>query len=225
MKTKKKNLLENRSSSATKGAPPWLDPLIMVDPNRANLKFTKEIVCLKNAVRNTPRTQLPKQLRRKTKGQFRAMETIIITIIITILFITGYVIYNNISSANFENKKMELEKARMSALNILISNIPELKCSTLSIKEVACIDKYKAEAFIELSDDEAFSLYEELFGNTVIELRIVHLEPYGNDTLVLYDNPLENFTSATPVFNPVSFYDPVSKKAEFAILKTTFYER
>jgi hypothetical protein len=141
------------------------------------------------------------------------------------------VVYNNISSANFEQKKLDLEKARMSTVNILISNLPELKCSTLTVTEVSCVDKYKVEGFRRIMNpddpryDSSSKIYESLLRDTVVELRIVNVAGPDPEPIILYDDAIEDYSSMTPVYNPVSYYDPLTKKASFAMLVTTFYER
>ena len=156
------------------------------------------------------------------RAQFRNMETIIITIVLTILFISGYAVYNKISYGNWEQKQLEFEKGRRAQLNTLISNIPELKCSTLGVQEVSCMDIFKIQAFNNL---ESKQLYSEVFGNVEVVLKMVDLENGVSSQIVIFNDSLEDYSSKTPVFKPILVNNPVNRTSNFGILITTFYER
>ena len=110
-------------------------------------------------------------------------------------------------------------------MNTLISNLPELKCTTLGIEEISCIDEYKVDAFINKISEPQFSVYKEVFGDVEVVLKIVDLGSQNSHNVTIFNSSIESYSSKTPVFNPILVNNPLTGKSNFGMLITTFYER
>jgi hypothetical protein len=159
---------------------------------------------------------------RSRKAQIKIGETIAIMFVFFILLIVGAVFYMNIQRSSVAREIQEAYELRAVELAQTISFLPEAQCTESNVVKASCFDLYKLIGLSKVSATiEGLDLYEREFGTTTITLDVLY--PPGPE-IVLYDNPLEEFTSA-PVTNvPIMLFNSTADKYYFGLLRITTYQ-
>ena len=100
------------------------------------------------------------------------------------------------------------------------SHLPEIQCSHDNIPESNCIDLYKLEHF-SASLDENNIFYFPIFGYSRITLNQVF--PDSDLSFVVYDRPLDDFSSIQSTHIPISIFDPAEQEYSFGIFKVEVF--
>ncbi len=159
---------------------------------------------------------------RNIKAQMQMTENIVIIIVIVFLLIFGFVFYSRVREGSIREKIAEYSELDLVKASQLVTNLPELTCSTESLVDVGCMNKLKLEAFVELRlNEEYFEYYRTMFGKS--RLRVVSV--YLDDTteFVLYYNPLVGEFSKNSLFIPINLHNPVNNTFDFAYVQVTKY--
>ena len=149
-------------------------------------------------------------------AQIQMMETIAVLLIFFVIVVIGFMFFLKIStSSNTQKivKDQELESIRVSQT---ISFLPELQCASKNIVQDNCFDKYKLDAFENLSDKE--NIYYPFFYFSEITID----EIYPNEfKWVLYNRTRYSTYFITSI--PILLYDPALKVNSFGLLNVKYY--
>ncbi|MFW5746214.1 MAG: hypothetical protein ACOCWQ_01545 [Nanoarchaeota archaeon] len=150
------------------------------------------------------------------RAQIKLFESIAMLLVFFFLVAMGLKFYGNIEIQNL--KQMQGQFSTMNSIKtaIVLSNLPEIKCSVENIQGGACVDLYKIQAWDnEAEEDPALSYYFDLLGYSTVHLE--QLMPMPRNFTMHKKVPEGNYsTSMTPL--PVSVWDPVTNRKGFGIL-------
>jgi len=156
-------------------------------------------------------------LSSKKKAQIKMFESVAVIIVFFFLVAIGLRFYGGMELNNLEQAKDKFNTLDSIKMAMLVSNLPELKCSTQNVEKGACVDYYKVKAWGESYDkDPAKSYYFEMLGHSTITL-----EEYSDDVWKQYvlhnKTPNGNFSSTvTPL--PVTVWNPLSRRHNLGVL-------
>lgn len=161
---------------------------------------------------------------RFKKSQMKMAETIFILIIFFFLVGLGLIFYSKVQKATTTRISTEITVERAKAIAQRASTLPETRCSRRIVRP-NCFDLLKAQALSDYvnsptADTETILFYRNLFGDSLINLVVVYPE---HQSLILYDESPENFTSYDPTYTPVSIYDPTRMRFVFGYLEIGVY--
>ena len=157
----------------------------------------------------------------KNKAQVKMGETIAILFVFFILLIVGAIFYMNLQRTTVSRDIQESYEIRAVELAQTISFLPEAQCTSSNVVAASCFDYYKLVGLSKVTTTaEGLSFYSREFGTTTIKL--VQVYPPGQ-TVVLYDNPKPEFTSAPISHIPIMLFNTSSDKYYFGVLEITTY--
>jgi hypothetical protein len=157
-------------------------------------------------------------LKTKKHGQVKMFESIAMLLVFFFLIAIGLKFYGNIQINSLERTKERFITMDSIKMAILLSNLPEVKCSIQNVQKGACIDLYKVMAWEQVSQIEpAKSYYFNLLGHSTIVLE----ERIGADrwkSYLMHNKTFkENYsTSVTPL--PVAVWNPNLRRHNFGVL-------
>jgi hypothetical protein len=155
------------------------------------------------------------------KAQIKMGETIAIMFIFFMLLIVGAIFYMNLQRTTVAQEIGQAQELRAVELAQTISFLPEAQCTESNVVRASCFDIYKLIGIAKVAaTPKGTLLYEREFGTTKIKL-IKHY-PSGGEW-VLYDNPLEDFTSAPVTNMPIMLFNTTSDQYYFGVLQITTY--
>lgn len=171
----------------------------------------------------------------KTKAQIQMGETIFVILVIIFLIALAFVfVYKGEETSTFK-KQTEFYELDSVALGQLITNLPEIVCSTSGTKQQSCFDKSKITAFASVlrnNRDMSMEYYFEKLGN--VNITVVEVYPNTGEIWKVYvnnfdvdDSQLENIVESygTTLKIPILLRDSALNKNSFGILYVTKYRR
>jgi hypothetical protein len=170
------------------------------------------------------------------KAQFQMGETIFVVMVIIILIVIGFVFVVGVESDSAKDKAKEYYELDSVALGKLVSNIPEITCSSSGVKKQSCFDITKLKGFeslLENNANEVMEYYFERLGNVNITIHQIYPEPSidggcGEGCWNLYINNFSNVpdqNNGRTMKIPILLEDPVLDKNAFGILYVTKFGR
>ena len=153
---------------------------------------------------------------RNNKSQIHITETILVLALFLILAIIVFIAYSRLilgSAANEGKRAFDLEAIKSAKL---VPLLPELQCSRNNILENACIDYFKLKSLsISMSDSKQHSRNFDMFGFGSVIIRQIYP---SNDSIVLYNNSLVDYSYKSAITLPVSIFYPDKEEYGFGII-------
>jgi hypothetical protein len=161
-----------------------------------------------------------------TKAQMQMGETIAVLVVFFFLLVIGLVFYVNIASTKAEESRYK--NTELESVNVMkrALSLPELQCSHNNIVDEACVDRYKIIAARDaMLNSDVKASYFDLFGTSTISIIQIYPAPTtaAENTVLLYDYRLIEFSSRLNTSTPISIYNPLTKSYAFGIMETVTY--
>ena len=151
-------------------------------------------------------------------------ESVAVLVIFFILLAIGLIFYGNIQRTQVGQEHEEILDKSAVELAQEFTALPELQCTVDGIVQENCFDMYKAMAFSQQIQDEAFFLpYRRQFGNTKATLAIKY--PFEED-IILYDTSIEQARTSISTYLPMQILNSsvgTDKIFAFGYLNITIY--
>ena len=148
------------------------------------------------------------------------METISVLAIFFILVILVFIFYSRVSESNVEIGKEESSQLHAIKIAQKASNLPELQCSNQNIIAENCINKLNLDALSGvINQNEIY--YFDIFSFSKITIREVY--PDVRELAVIYERPLDSYSSKSVIDIPISLFDPVENKNSFGVMKVELF--
>ena len=114
------------------------------------------------------------------------------------------------------------ESSQLDAIKIAqkLSSLPELQCSQQNIITENCIDKLNLDALSGVINQNEIH-YFDMFSFSKITVREVY--PDVRELAVIYERPLDSYSSKSVIDIPVSLFDPVENKNSFGVMKVELF--
>lgn len=157
----------------------------------------------------------------KNKAQIQTLETIAVLFIFFVLVAIGLVFYAVVLRGNIEQQKEEGMELTSIQVAQRAYSLPELQCSEDNIVSDNCIDILKLESASKIIPDNGIYYYDRLLFSTIT---IDEVYP-GDGNWILYDRPLDEFSSRISTQIPISLFDPVTKENYFGVMNVELYIR
>jgi len=148
-------------------------------------------------------------------------ESVAILFVFFILLVFGFVFYMNIIKSSAKTEIEENIQLKTIGIAQKASFLPELQCSEENVRVENCIDLLKLDAASSLLRDNSIYYYD-IFEFSQISVEKVYP---GEQSWLLYDNTLGNYTNKLSTFIPVSLFNATSKKYDFGILVVEVYKK
>ena len=119
------------------------------------------------------------------------------------------------SGSNAEIEKEE--NAHLNAIKIAqkTSFLPELQCSHVNVVTENCIDLLKLAAISDIIKKNEIH-YFDMFSFSRITINEIY--PDVEELAVLYDKPLEEYSSKIVTNIPISLFNPLNNKNSFGVM-------
>lgn len=160
---------------------------------------------------------------KSKKGQVKLFESIAVLIVFFFLLSFGFTFYGKMQKISNEEKIRKAMDVDAVSLAIKTSNLPELQCSTKNVAEPNCYDRQKLLAFRKATQGQnnlfLTDHYYQVFGYSRIELQMIYPD---EENILLYNRTRGDGGSIVTLL-PMTVYDPITKKSNFAYLNVTYY--
>lgn len=158
--------------------------------------------------------------RHGRRSQIKMFESIAMLLVFFFLVAIGIRFYGGYEISQLQSMKDKFAAFDSVKMAILLSNLPEVKCSIQNVQGGACVDLYKLKAWNAMQSIEpAQSYYFDLLGHATVTLeQIEPVPPPGTGFWVMHNKtPDANFsTIVTPM--PVTIWDPAIRQKSFGVL-------
>jgi len=153
---------------------------------------------------------------KNIKAQVKMLETSMILVVFFILLMMGLGFYAYSSMSSVERDTYEATSLESIQVAQTINYLPELRCYRHGVVIENCIDKYKAEAYSQLVDQNLDNklYYFDQFKHSTIEIQ----ELYPGDLYLMLYNYSGNDTTGRATNIPVTIWDPITDTNSFALL-------
>jgi hypothetical protein len=157
------------------------------------------------------------------KSQMQIGETVAVLVVFFFLLVIGMVFYVNIATtkveeSRFKNTELEAVNAMKRALSL-----PELQCSHNNIVDESCVDMHKLAAAKDAIEANR-AAYFDLFGTSVITIKQIYPSAAGGGgAVLLYNYPLEAFSSRLNTSTPISLLNTTAGTYAFGIIEIVTY--
>lgn len=155
------------------------------------------------------------------------METIAVLFVFFMLVAIGLVFYAVVLRGNIDLQREE--SIQLNAIEVAqrASSLPELQCSEDNIVSENCIDTIKLEAASWDEDLPGILQQNELYYyDQLLFSRITVKEIYPeSQDWILYNRPLEEFTSKVVTNIPISLLNPIDNKNSFGVMTVELFLR
>lgn len=166
-------------------------------------------------------------------------ETIFVVMIIILLIVIGFVFMFKAEESSSYVQATKFHELDSVALGQLITNLPELVCSTSGTKQQSCFDTSKIDAFrnvLSNNKDISMEYYFEKLGN--VNITVEEIYPNVNKRWTIYVNDfnlnvtdeqgdivklIQSYGSTLKI--PILLRDPITNKNSFGVLYVTKYRR
>lgn len=157
----------------------------------------------------------------KRKSQIQMMETIAVLIVFFILIILGFVFYSNMFKKNIGYDKEEIMQLNAIKVAQRASFLPELQCSFGNIIVDNCVNRLNLKALSKVINRNAV-YYFDRFSFSKITVKEVYP---GNGEWVLYDKPLDSYSSKSVLDIPISLFDTAENKNSFGVMHVEVFSK
>jgi hypothetical protein len=158
------------------------------------------------------------------KAQMQMVENIAILIVIVFILMFGFIFYSRLHSGKIVERHREYSELELVEATQKIINLPELSCSIESVVDVSCVNKLKAEAFLELNlTKDYFEYYNSMFGFSRVSIKSVF--PDNNTDFLIYENKFESDFNEDSIFVPITIYDSITQEYNFGYIQVTKFTR
>lgn len=150
-------------------------------------------------------------------------ESVAVLVVFAFLLVFGINFYFGIAKTSVAREIERASHLRVFGLAQKAAFLPELDCAIGGISEEACIDAGKLRAFEEtLKDPSTATLYFPVFGWSTVNVTLLY-PPQQALSILLYDNPLPEYTLAKRVQVPMLIYNTTQQEKFFGIVEVTYY--
>lgn len=160
----------------------------------------------------------------RKKSQIKMTENIAVMVIFFVLLVFAIVFYANVKRGTSQDELEELKQLKAVDAALILSNLPEIKCSIAATEQGACLDLYKILALKEIYEQNPNSVinhYQDKFGFATITIR--QLYPI-EQTIIVYDNKIDDDKISkffTPI--PVTLYNVTNGNNAFGVIEFEKY--
>ena len=170
----------------------------------------------------------------KRKAQIQMGETIFVILVIIFLIVLAFTFVYKGEEISTHRRQTDFYELDSVALGQLITNLPELACSTMGTRQQSCFDKHKITAFSEVlnnNPDMSMQYYFEKLVN--VNITIVEVYPnegriweiYVNNFDVKEGETLITQSYGTTLKIPTIIRDSTRNIDSFGVLYVTKYRR
>jgi hypothetical protein len=155
--------------------------------------------------------------KNSRKAQLQMGETIAVVIIVIVLLFLGITFWNRINSSGTEALSESSQELSVIEIANTVAELPELKCSDMSVESVKCLDWYKVRAMannIEIYP-ETKKYYNDYFKNS--KITIARIYP-NEDNTTIYDVKLSDQTARLEIKLPVNIRDNVNDVTSYGMI-------
>ncbi len=156
----------------------------------------------------------------KKRAQIGLIETVMVLVVFFFLLAAGLMVYKGFADRAALNRDNEALQMRALQLAQVVSNFPELQCSSGNVVQANCIDMAKAEALAGLmaSNPNAQLYYYDTFLLASITVEQIYPEPRS---FTIYTSPPEGDTlpKSEVIYYPLTVYDPIAGRGSCLTLK------
>ena len=176
------------------------------------------------------------EFKMEKKAQIQMGETIFVIMIIILLIVMGFVFMFKGEESSILKQATKFHELDSIALGQLITNLPELVCSTSGTKQQSCFDKSKIDAFgtiLRNNSDISMEYYFEKLGN--VNITVEQIYPENGYVQEIYVNNFELDANAdisglimsygSTLKIPIILRDPTTNENAFGVLYVTKYRR
>ena len=157
----------------------------------------------------------------KKRSQLQIIQTIFALFIIFVLLTIGFIfLIGRQSSAMKTQLEQSLILTNYKKAQV-INLLPELQCIRQKVIIRDCYDKLAINSFMKNVNEHEF-YYKTLLGNSKIII-IEYLPTGGWETILLYDNPIENYKSIKKYHLPSLIFYPEEKINNFGVIEIEIY--
>ena len=147
-------------------------------------------------------------------------ETISILVIFFIIVLFGFMFYAQFQRSSYDEKKVVSAGEKAISISLQALLLPELRCSKGDndvIKDCGYISK------LDISKRKMAAEHDYYFD--ILGFANVSVQQYypTEETIVLYDHPLENAPRRPRTSIPVALYDPLTKTYRYGVLTVVVY--
>ena len=154
------------------------------------------------------------------KSQIHMMETISVLAIFFILVILVFIFYSRVSESNVEIRKEESSQLEAIKIAQKLSSLPELQCSQQNIITENCINKLNLDALSGVINQNEIH-YFDMFSFS--KITVIEVYPDVRELAVIYERPLDSYSSKSVIDIPISLFDPVENKNSFGVMKVELF--
>lgn len=156
------------------------------------------------------------------KSQVQMLETIAVLAVFLILIMVVYVFYFGMFKQGIKVEESELIQLNAIKVAQRASSIPELQCSKNSITIENCIDLLKLQSIYSIINENQ-EYYFDKFSFSRIGVNEIY--PEVKSLAVVYNNPLEDYSSLIVTNIPITLFDPIENKNKFGIMVVEIFGR
>ena len=184
---------------------------------RRNQRF---LVSWKPKVSMNLKTKFSNNHRFSRKSQVQMLETIAVLAVFLILIMVVYVFYFGMFKQGIKVEEGELEQLNAIKVAQRASSIPELQCSKNSIAIENCIDLLKLQSISSIINGNKEYYFDKL---SFSRISVNEIYPEVKSLSVIYNNPLEDYSSKIVTNIPITLFDPIVNKNKFGVMIVETY--
>jgi len=147
------------------------------------------------------------------------METIVVLAIFFILIALVFIFYSDVITRNWSIEKEENDQLNAIRIVQIASFLPELQCSQQNIILDNCINTLNLESMPEVIDENQIYYFDKFSFSRIIVNRIYP----DKEEWVLYNKPLEEYSSKSVTNIPMLLFDPIESKNSFGVLNVEVF--
>ena len=159
------------------------------------------------------------KMKNKT-SQIQMLETIAVLAVFLILIMVVYVFYFGMFKQGIKVEEGELEQLNTIKVAQRASSIPELQCSKNSITIENCIDLLKLQSIPQIINENKEYYFDKL---SFSRISVNEIYPEVKSLAVVYNNPLEDYSSLIVTNIPITLFDPIENKNKFGVMIVETY--
>lgn len=170
------------------------------------------------------KTYSGKAALQSSRAQIKMFETIGVLVIFFMLLGAGGAFYFKLQESSLQKDLEKVRQLRVLQSSLKATFLPELDCSFVSVQRENCFDRLKLMAFANLTQDpQKMPQYFGLFGTSTVTVKEIYPDP--GFFVILYHNPLDEYSSAKPSRSPVIIYNPITDSKGFGIIEVMTYSQ